>query len=583
MAKVDPVTLEVVRSALVAYAGEMATVLRKTAYNTMIFEVQDYCVGLIDTRSELIAQNTGGLPIFLADLGVAVADGIQRFGPDGFEPGDAIIMNYPYVCGQHLNNIVVYTPCFVDGQVVAFPAVRAHWVDIGGKRVGFGAVDTTEIYHEGLQLRSIKVYKRGEPDADVLQILRDNVRFPDAALGDLRAQLAACRLGERRLTELYRKYGSETVQACISEMRNRSELLARAEVQAIPDGTYTAEAWMDNDGYDLERPVPLRVSVTVAGDGMTVDFTAVSDQVVGPINSGLSGGVAAARVAFKALTLPTHPVDEGCFRPLKVILPEGKILNARPPAALGQWSITLPTVIDTILRALAPAIPHRIPAAHKGDMGGYSIYGQRADCSPYVCLNITGGGWGGRPSGDGPSAAVSVCQGDVRYVPIELQEARYPLFFVRHALRPDSGGPGRYRGGLGIEIAVRPERPVRVNINNDRIDCPPWGLNGGGPGAVNHALVRERAGGEWVAVRKRTACPVDAGGELIFYTAGGGGWGDPYERDPAAVLADVIEGYVTADAAGEAYGVVVDAAAGTVDMVATAARRAARTTGGAMT
>lgn len=553
----DPVTLEVVRCALVAHCDEMAAALRRTAYNPMIFEVQDYCVGLVDTAGELIAQNLGGLPIFLADLGVSVADGIKRYGLDGFSPGDAIVMNYPYVAGQHLNNVVVYTPIFVDGEVVAFPAVRAHWVDIGGSRIGFGSVATTDIYAEGLQLRSIKVLKAGEWDADVMQILSDNIRMPESSLGDLRAAVAACRLGERRIGELAQRYGIDTVLACIEQMRDQSERLSRAAVAQMADGEYFASSWMDNDGQVLDRPIRLDIRVEVAGEELTIDFSDINEQVQGPLNSGRSGGVAAARVAFKALTLPTHPVDEGSFRNLHVILPEGKLLNARPPAALGQWSISLPTVVDTIIKALAPALPDRVPAGHKGDMSGFTFYGvDEQTGSRFVCLNINGGGWGGRPIGDGPSACVSVCQGDVRNIPIEVQEARYPLVFTRHELRTDSGGAGRHRGGLGLDIEVVPRQTVFTNIANERTTCPPWGLHGGDPGAVNETVV-VAPGAEPVQVTKHTGLRLPAGSSITFRTAGGGGWGDPLRRPVAEVVEDYLDGYISRDAARERYGVLL--------------------------
>jgi N-methylhydantoinase B len=564
----DPVTLEVVRCALVAYCDEMAAALRRTAYNPMIFEVQDYCVGLVDTGGELIAQNLGGLPIFLADLGVSVADGIARYGLDGFEPGDAIVMNYPYVAGQHLNNVVVYTPLFVDGAVVAFPAVRAHWVDIGGSRIGFGSTATTDIYAEGLQLRSIKVLKAGTWDADVMQILADNIRMPESSLGDLRAAIAACRLGERRIAELAGRYGLDTVLACITEMRNQSERLSRDAVSRMADGEYRASSWMDNDGQQLDRPIRLDIRVEVTGEELTIDFSDIAEQVQGPLNSGRSGGVAAARVAFKALTLPTHPVDEGSFRNLHVILPEGKLLNARPPAALGQWSISLPTVVDTIIAALAPALPAQVPAGHKGDMSGFTFYGvDKRTGSRFVCLNINGGGWGGRPTGDGPSACVSVCQGDVRNIPIEIQEARYPLVFTRHELRTDSGGAGRYRGGLGLDITAVPSQEVFTNIANERTTCPPWGLGGGRPGAVNETVVSP-PGEEPTRVKKHTGMRLAAGTSITFRTAGGGGWGDPFERPVAEVVEDFLDGFISSDAARDCYGVLLGED-GAVDHVGT--------------
>ena len=399
--KVDPITVEVVRNAVNAYADEMATALCKSAYNMMIYEVRDFCCGLVDGEGRMISQNEGGLPIFLADLGVAVKDGIERYGLGGFAPGDMMIMNHGQVCGQHLNNVVIYAPCFHDGKVVAFAASRAHWVDIGGMRVGFGSVETTEIYQEGIQFRSLKIYGGGKRNETLWQIINDNVRFPEAALGDLRAQIACCNLGIRRFSELLRRFGRETVEACIHKVWDATEQEARAVVGKIPDGVYEAESFLDNDGRTLDAKLHIKIKVTIAGERMIVDFSQINDQVPGPTNSGYSGGLAAARVAFKCLTQPHAPVNEGCFRPLELVLPQGKILNAKSPAALGLWSIPLPTVIDTILKALAPVLPEQIPAAHKGDMGGCSIGGYRPDGRRFLLMNIFGGGWGGRPHEDG--------------------------------------------------------------------------------------------------------------------------------------------------------------------------------------
>jgi N-methylhydantoinase B len=550
---VDPITVEVVRNAVVAYADEMANVLCKSAYNMMIFEVRDYCCGLIDVNGRMISQNRGGLPIFLADLGVAVEDGVAKWGLDGFAEGDVLVMNHGHVCGQHLNNVVVYAPCFHQGRLVGFAANRAHWVDIGGGRQGFGSNATTEIYSEGLQMRSLKIYRAGEPDDTLFQIIRDNIRYPEASLGDLRAQIASCRMGARRYAELVGRYGLETVEAAVAIVWDQAERAVRAVVERIPDGTYVAESFLDNDGRNLDKPLRVKVTVRVEGARFTVDFSEMNPQVPSPLNSGRSGGIAAARVAFKALTSPDLDVNEGCFKPLEVVLPEGTMLSARPPAALGQWSIALPTVIDTILKALAPAIPERVPAAHKGDMGGCSFFGFAPDGSRFLLMNIFGGGWGGRPHEDGASAAVSVCQGDVRNTPVELQEIKYPFVIERHALRPDSGGAGAHRGGLGIALTYRCLAPCRGNVNFDRTVTPPWGLHGGGEGDVSKAVI-ERADGRVETVFKATDVEFRPGDRITFLTAGGGGYGDPKARDRAALEADVALGFVTAEAAARDYG-----------------------------
>ena len=551
--KPNPITVEVVRNAVNAYADEMATALCKSAYNMMIYEVRDFCCGLLDRQARMISQNKGGLPIFLADLGIAVKDGIERHGLTGFVPGDILIMNHGAVCGQHLNNVVIYAPCFHDGEVLGFAASRAHWVDIGGMRQGFGSVETTEIYQEGLQFRSLKIFEAGKRNGTIWQMINDNLRFPEAALGDLRAQVACCLLGARRLSELMKRYGRPAVEDSITAIWDATDQEVRDFVASIPDGTYEAESFLDNDGRRLDVLLRIKVKVIVAGDRMTIDFSEINDQVPGPTNSGYSGGLAAARVAFKNLTTPHGPVNEGCFRALELVLPEGKILNAKWPAALGLWSIPLPTVIDTILKALAPALPDRIPAGHKGDMGGCSIGGYHPGGRRFLLMNIFGGGWGGRPYEDGESAAVSICQGDVRSAPIELQEIQYPFLIEQFALRTDSGGAGEHRGGLGVELTYRALQNCVANINCERTKDPPWGLHGGLPAAVNEAIVT-RADGSSQKLRKATGIALAAGDRLTFRTAGGGGWGDPLRRARAAIEADIAAGYVSREAAAHDYG-----------------------------
>ncbi len=548
-----PITVEVVRNSIVAYADEMANALCKSAYNMMIYEVRDFCCGLLDTQGRMISQNRGGLPIFLADLGVAVEDGIKRYGLDGFKPGDVLIMNHGEVCGQHLNNVVIYCPCFFNGEIVGFAASRAHWVDIGGMRIGFGSTITSEIFAEGIQMRSLKIFDEGKRNDTLWQIINDNVRFPEAALGDMRAQMACAQLGARRYAELLARYGRATVEACVEKIWNQADQKVRNVVAQIPDGVYTAESALDNDGRTLDQPIKIKVTVTIKDDKFTVDLSDMNPQTPGPLNSGESGGIAAARVAFKALTSPDLDVNEGCFRSLNVIIPQGTIVSAKAGAAIGLWSIALPTTIDTILKALAPALPHMIPAAHKGDMGGCSFYGFRQDGSHFLLMNIFGGGWGGRPAEDGEDASVSVCQGDVRNSPVELQEIRYPIMVDEHALRENSGGAGKYRGGLGVRITYRVLVPCKVTINNERTKIPPWGVHGGGDAAHNISVIQTHAGAERT-VYKGTELPLEPGDRVLFDTAGGGGYGKPGERDPKAIANDVTQGYVSREQALINYG-----------------------------
>jgi N-methylhydantoinase B len=550
---VDPITVEIIRCALKAAANEMSAVLKKTAYNMMIYEVQDYCVAILDAQGGTMAQNEGALPIFLADLGVAAQDGIEIYGKENIRPGDVFLVNHPEICGQHLNNMAVYTPFFWQGEMLCFLAVRAHWIDVGGGSTGFGSSMTRDVYEEGLQVRSVKIYDAGRPNTEVLRLIADNIRFPESSMGDLRAQIACCRTGEERLAEICRKYGAALFQEAVRRIWDQTDKLVRASVRAIPDGIYRASSFLDDDGRDFTRTIPITVLVEVRGDELTVDFSEVADQVPGFINCGASGGMAAARVAFKALTSPNSEVNEGSFRALKVVLPPGKLLSARRPAPIGGWSLSLPTVLDTILLALAPVLPELIPAAHKGDMGGYAIFGADPKTGRrYVCQNIIGGGWGGRPFEDGASAAVSMCQGDVKNTPIELQELYYPLLYECHVFRPDSGGAGKFRGGLGVEVRVKALHDMLVTRNTDRIKCPPWGLFGGTEGETNRTVV-ERNGKREQLTGKFSHLLVRPGEAVTFFTAGGGGYGQASEREAPAVKLDLALGYVSREKAVKDY------------------------------
>ena len=574
--RLDPVTLEVIRNALPAIANEMSLDLQRTSYNMMIYEVRDYCCALLDVDGRLLSQNLGGVSHFVADLGVIIQDGVARYGRDGFAPGDVLITNHQRVAGQHLNNVCIYTPCFFADELVGFAIVRAHWVDVGGLSTGFGgAGGVADPWMEGLQLDQIKLYERGVPDEKVLRLIRDNVRYPESSMGDLRSQLAACRLAERRLGELLGRYGPATTRACVEQIFDETEARCRAVVARFPDGTYEAEAAFDSDLVDLDDPVPIKARVVIAGSDMTIDLTGCSAQRRGPINSRT---LAAAYVAYKAITTPLEAVNEGSFRALRVEIQEGNLMMARFPATMAAWSLPVPTVVDTILRALAPALPDQIPAAHAAALGGAVIFvgDHPATGRPFVLQSIEGSGWGGRPWEDGASASVSVCQGDVRNAPIENMELKCPVLVERRGLRPDSGGPGRYRGGLGMEMRVTNLVAGTWGISNSgRRRCPPWGLWGGGPGVIAASLVRFPGDADFAPGNLHRR-PVPAGTTALMLTAGGGGWGDPLDRDPAAVQLDVQEGFVSAEAAREQYGVVLDSASGAVDAGATAALRAAR-------
>jgi N-methylhydantoinase B len=553
----DPVTLEVIRNALPAVANEMATDLQRTSYNMMIYEVRDFCTALINTKGELICQNVGGVSHFVADLGVIITDGMKRYGKDGFAPGDVIITNHQAVAGQHLNNVVIYTPYFYQGELLMFAMVRAHWIDVGGMSTGFGAGPTVaDPWVEGLQLDQLKIYEGGKLDEKLYRVLRDNIRFPESSLGDMKSQMAACRLAARRMDELLDKYGRDTILQAIERIFDETELKCRNVVSQLEDGVYEASAALDEDGVTRGEPVPIHAKVTIDKGGMVIDLSGCSKERRAAINSRTLAG---ARVAYKALTGPLDPVNEGSFRALEVIIPEGSVMMARFPAPMSTWSMIVPMVVDTIVAALAPAMRDRVPAGHHGLLGGAVVFfgthpktGRR-----FVVQSIEGGGWGGRPFEDGESGTVSVCQGDVRNGSIEGIELKCPVLVEGRTLRTDSGGAGKHRGGLGIDMRVRNLVEGKWNFELVRRgNCPPWGLWGGKPGEYGAYLLKEPSEGEF-RVMGGAHHPVPLKSEVIVRTGGGGGWGDPLERDPAAVRMDVQEEFISARAAREDYGVVL--------------------------
>jgi N-methylhydantoinase B len=574
-ASLDPVTLEVIRNALPAVANEMAADLQRTSYNMMIYEVRDFCTALVNVEGELISQNVGGVSHFVADLGVIITDGVKRHGRDGFKPGDVVITNHQAVAGQHLNNVVIYVPYFFEGELLLFSMVRAHWIDIGGTSTGFGAgPEVADPWLEGLQLDQLKIYEAGTLNETLYRVIRDNIRFPESSLGDMNSQIAACRLGIRRMDELFAKYGKGTILAAIRKIFDETETKCRNVVSQLADGVYEAESFFDEDGVTPDEPVRLHARVSVAAGEMTIDLSGCSAERKAGINSRTLAG---ARVAYKALTGPLDPVNEGSFRALRVVIPEGNIMMARYPAPMAAWSIIVPTVVETIITSLASALPEKIPAAHHAMLGGSVVFfGVNPDTRRrFVVQSIEGGGWGGRPYEDGESGTVSVCQGDVRNGSIEGIEMKCPVLVEERALRRDSGGPGKFRGGLAIDMRVRNFVAGRWNFERARRrGCPAWGLWDGRSGETGGYYLR-RAGEDEFRAMDGARKPVEADSVVIVRTGGGGGWGDPLERDPERVRWDVLEEMISLAAAREHYGVVLGEDM-TLDTEATIALRRSR-------
>lgn len=567
---VDPVTLEIVRNLLIAILDEGEINLSRTAFSPIIYEVKDYCVGLLDRQGRTIAQSRGGIPTFMADLGEPVRDGIEIYGVDGFSPGDVLLINYSTVCGQHLNNMVLYVPIHWEGKLIAFAATRAHWTDIGGRVSGSFSTDTTEIFQEGLQVRSVKVYKKGTPDEEILRIIRHNIRYPELSFGDMAAQVAACELSARRFGDLVQKYSWPVVEACIERIWDQSEAMVRQQIAALPKGRYEAESFLDDDGVNPDHTLPIKVAITVRDDELEIDFTGTSEQTRGPMNSGRSGGMAAARVAFKSAVAPRLPPNEGAFRPLSVVLPEGTLISAVDNAAMAHWNLSLKTVIDTIYLALSQAMPDRIPAAHHAGQGLYTFFGRDAATGlRYSTLDTTLGGWGAQPDRDGFSPLKTTTHGDTRNIPIEVEETFYPLHVERYEWRPDSAGAGEFRGGLGLRKVYRILQDCSFVAAFERTKCPPWGLFGGKAAQVGGVFILQPGEKEARGYRKVTALPLKAGALVELLSAGGGGRGLATKRTLERVLEDVRQGYITIEGADRDYGVVIDPQTLDVDAKAT--------------
>ncbi|MFM9968854.1 MAG: hydantoinase B/oxoprolinase family protein [Burkholderiales bacterium] len=568
----DPVTLEVIRNALPAISNEMAVDLQRTSYNMIIYEVRDFCTALVLPNGDLVSQNVGGVSHFIADLGVMITDCVDRYAKEGFKPGDVIISNHQRVAGQHLNNVCIHMPYFYKGELLMFAIVRAHWIDVGGTSTGFGAgLTVADPWLEGLQLDQLKIYRGGEVDETLYRVISDNIRYPESSLGDMKSQMAACRLALRRLDELFDKYSRDTVLSAIQKIFDETELKCRNVVSTFPDGVYEAESVLDDDGVLKGEPVRFHAKVTIKAGEMTIDHSLGAGERKSAMNSRT---LAAPRIAYKALTAPHEAVNEGSFRALKCIIPEGNMMMARFPAPMAHWSIVLPMVVDTIVAALAKAIPDRVPAAHFGLMGNNGVFfGINPKSKRRFVISCSGGGgWGGRPTEDGESAAVTVCQGDVRNASIEELEMKSPVIIHTRGLRQDSGGPGKNRGGLGSTMRIENISEGRWNMERPRRqNCPPWGLDGGLAGEAGTKLLK-KAGEEKFTNVDLSRHLVPDRSEVLIHAGSGGGWGNPLEREPERVLWDVIEGLVSPESATKFYGVVLKGA-DTLDAKATSELR----------
>ncbi|MFC3051888.1 hydantoinase B/oxoprolinase family protein [Kordiimonas pumila] len=547
----NPITTEIIRNAFNSIAEDMNAALIRSAYTPVIYEGKDCAVALLDETGEVLGQSLG-LPLFLGNLSLCVQIVADMRGWDYFGEGDVIFLNDSYIAGTHLNDVTVIMPIFWKGKRVGFATSRAHWLDVGAKDAGQSA-DSHEIYQEGMRWAPTKVYKNGEPCQEILTFLKLNSRFGDALLGDLHAQIAAGKTGEMRFNTLLDRFTRETVLAARDDIFRQSAEMERQTISAIPDGTYTAEGALDNDGLSNE-PIPVKMKVDVKGDKVTIDLTGSAKQARGAVNCGETQTISAARVAFKLLINPERPVDGGTFSSLKVIAPEKSIFNAQEPAACSWYFSSLGLLIDLFVKAMSPVMPKAAAAAHYGDSMVIILSGYNPEKNDelYVSIEASTGGWGAWSEGDGQDCLINNVNGSFKDYPIEVYEHRYPVRIMKYGIRSDSGGAGMYRGGNGSYREYHVTSDTSLSLWFERSHTTAWGLDGGMPGKAPEVTITH-PDNTVVSVLKTNAMPLKAGTVILTQTGGGGGYGDASKRDAAHITRDLKNAYITEKEAHTRY------------------------------
>ncbi|MEO3858250.1 hydantoinase B/oxoprolinase family protein [Acrocarpospora sp. B8E8] len=554
----DGATVEVIRNYLVSVGEQMRRTLVRAAFNPVIYEVLDFGISIYNADLELTAE-AAGITSFLGANDHAIVKGVEYVGRENLRQGDVYLLNYPYWSGAHSYDAMLFAPVFRPGHEgpAAYLAVRAHWMDLGAKAPGY-VLDSTDMHQEGLIFPGTKIVSRGEVVRDIVELIRFNSRLPDLTIGDFHAQLASLRTGENRLAQVWEKFGGPTVDQAVRQIIEHGERVARKAVAALPDGTWTAFDYCDDDGItdDLIR---MEVKVTIAGERMEVDFNGSDGAVAGPVNLPIGATESLAKAIYKELTTATEPSNAGHYRALAIKADPGNFFHAvYPVATFTQWSGIV--AFELMHKALAQVLDS-IPASSGGDEPGFMALGHdpRTDAD-YVISNNEGIGWGASRDHDGANAQQHPSQSVVRNTPIEVLEHKATLFHERLELIPDSGGAGRHRGGLGVLRQVRYLADGEVLSMKKKSKTRPWALHGGQESEPSEMVLwpetdrAKRVGMYRAAMR--------AGDRFVNRTAGGGGYGDPLERDPAAVVADVLDGYVSAEVAEQIYGVIVDETGG---------------------
>ncbi|WP_331233376.1 hydantoinase B/oxoprolinase family protein [Natronorarus salvus] len=546
---IDAVTLEVIRNACAAISEEMNANLIRTGYSPNIKERRDCSCAVFDSEGKMISQ-AENMPVHLGAMPFSVEAALDRYPPETLSPGDAVLLNDPFRGGAHLPDLTLVTPVFYEGEIVALAANRAHHADVGGSTAGSVAADSTEIYQEGIRIPPVKLYREGEVSADVMEIVLANVRTPDERRGDLRAQQAANETGRDRLRGLAETYGPDGLEEAITEIQHYAERRMRAEIDRLPDGVYEFADVLDDDGQGTED-IRIEAAVTIDGDSIGVDFDGTADQTEGAINAVFAVTASATYYAVRCVTDPDIPPNDGAYRPVKIDAPEGTVVNASLPAAVVGGNLEVSQrVTDVILGALAEAAPERAIGACQGTMNNVTFGGTDPRTgTPYAFYETQGGGFGGRASGDGMDG-VHVHMSNTMNTPAEVLQTAYPLAVERYELRPDSGGAGEFRGGLGLrrDIEVRGHE-ASFSLLADRRVHAPYGVHGGGKGGRgDDKLIRDGEERELAAKSTHRLRPGDV---VSIRTPGGGGYGDPADRDPESARRDRELGKVSSNAADD--------------------------------
>lgn len=571
----DPTTLAVVRGALERVAAEMDSTLVRSAFSPVISEGQDRASGIYHpTTGEVIVQGEEGLPNFVGAMQFTVQALVGRMSGEEMRPGDIFIVNDPYVGGTHLMDVKLIAPYFHRGEHFAYLANTGHWIDIGGRNPGGYVIDATEYYQEGIRIPPVRLFGEGKLDRSLFDLIMSNLRLPGEVYGDMMAQVNALHVGRERLDEVLDKYGAEVVEECITALREYSERLMRDHIRAIPDGDYSCVDYMDSDGIEHE-PLKMALRVKVEGDELLFDFSGTSPACRGPLNIAAGCTKTACYVAIKHL-FPEVPINSGCFAPIRFHLPEGCFLNAKPPSPCCGFVETTHRVNDLIFGALSAAIPERVFAAAFSTSNNLTVSGVDRQEGRWVIYTFLGGGYGGGRAHDGLTHG-STLSSVAKTLPIEVIEHRFPLLFRRYALRENSAGPGWRRGGFGAIYEVEVLRgEAEVTVMGDRGRFAPFGILGGREAKKNRVTFLKKSGPLVPPhLTKASGIRLEAGEAVLLESPGGGGYGDPLQREPSRVLEDVRKEYISIEDAERDYGVVIRTDPLAVDEKETVERRKA--------